>query len=86
MKDQKFKDLLDQNYAWPTLYKFQFIVLTQNIGIFIEEVKAHGLDLEFRASKNDKYTSIRFSLMADSSEMVMDLYRRAARVPGIISL
>ena len=87
MKDDQvdsFREKLDQHYAWPALYIFKFIVPQGKE----QEVKAlfpmH--ETRERASSQGKYTSVTAQVMMPSSEAVIDIYRKAATIEGLIAL
>jgi putative lipoic acid-binding regulatory protein len=81
---ENFKIQLDQYYAWPALYTFKFIVPAG---------KEPELKVLFpnhtsteRPSKNGNYTSITFDMMAPNSDAVIEFYKIASKIEGIIAL
>ena len=80
----KFRTQLESHYAWPELYTFKFIVPKDKA----EEVKIlfpRHVSTE-KPSKNGNYTSITFIMMMPSSEAVIEIYKAAANIEGIIAL
>jgi hypothetical protein len=79
-----FREKLDQHYSWPSLYVYKFIVPTGKE----EEVKQlfplHTVTEKL--SKQGKYTSITVQMMMPSSEAVIEVYLKAAKVEGIVAL
>ena len=82
--DSAFKKQLDDHYEWPSKYLFKFIVPSGREGAF--EHIFPGEDLKFRSSKGGKYISISADVVMNSSEEVMDIYRKAYEIEGVISL
>lgn len=79
-----FGEKLDKFYAWPSLYTFKFIVKTGQ-----EEDLRRLFPLHTdtsKASKNGNYTSVTFQMMMPSAQAVIDVYRKAAAIEGIIAL
>lgn len=80
----QFQEKLDQHYAWPALYTFKFIV-----------PKGKELELKLlfpnhtsseKQSKNGNYSSITLQIMASSSNAVIEVYKSASQIEGIIAL
>ncbi len=82
-KDQS-KQILDENHQWPCPYLFKFIVPTKNICQLTELFPND--QLQTRASKNGKYTSVTFESNMSSSKEVMEVYQKASTIPGVMSL
>lgn len=82
--DSAFKKQLDDHYEWPSKYLFKFIVPSGREGEF--EGIFPGEVLKFRSSKGGKYVSISADVVMTSSEEVMDIYRKAYKIEGVISL
>jgi uncharacterized protein len=79
-----FQQKLDQHYSWPSLYIFKFIVPKGKE----EEVK-RLLPMHTsteKSSREGKYTSITIQVMAQSSTTVIEVYRKAATIEGLIAL
>lgn len=79
-----FKERLDNNHAWPSMYMFKFIVPREQK----EEIDRLFPKNELRQkySKNGKYISITAEIMMGSSEEVMHIYERAHQVKDVIAL
>ncbi len=87
MDDQSinsFREKLDGHYAWPSLYTFKFIVPKGN------EDKVRALfpmhEPKERASKNGNYISFTTQMMMPSTDSVIELYLKAAKIDGVIAL
>lgn len=79
-----FSEKLDKFYAWPSLYTFKFIV---KAGQEDDVRKLFPLHTDTsRQSKNGNYTSITFQMMMPNAKAVIDVYKKAATIEGIIAL
>lgn len=81
---ERFGQRLDENHQWPCPYTFKFIVPSSNLDELTELFPDEKLS--FRESKNGKFTSVTMESTMCSSREVMDVYKKAARVPGVMSL
>ena len=82
--DSAFKQQLDDHHEWPSKYLFKFIVPN---GQELEFKNIFpGEALKFRFSKGKKYISISAHVIMNSSEEVMEIYRKAYKIEGVISL
>jgi len=79
-----FRDKLDKHYAWPSVYLFKFIVPTGKEDNVKKLFPLHTTSE--KRSKNGKYTSISVQMMMPSSDAVIDVYIRAAKIEGLIAL
>lgn len=84
----KLRVQLEQNYTWPTLYMFKFIVPAENDTI----ARVHNLfhagqaEVSQRPSANGKFISITAVEMMLTVESVLERYAEAEGIPGLISL
>ncbi len=79
-----FRERLEQEYSFPALYQFKFIVPQESLDDLLGIFTKH--DYQTRASKNGNYISVTANIMADSSDTIIEYYNRASVVKGIISL
>jgi uncharacterized protein len=79
-----FKEKLDRHYAWPSLYMFKFIVPRGKEGEVKSLFPSH--DTSERASNQGNYTSITIQMMMPSSEAVIEIYKQASSIQGLIAL
>lgn len=81
---EAFKQKLDQQHDWPSLYMFKFIVPTG------KENEVFALfpknDLTTKKSRKGNYTSVTAQVMMRSSEDVVDKYIEAHRIEGVLAL
>lgn len=87
MNDDKYRTLrakLTVFHAWPHSYVFKFIV-PQERRTELEEVFA-GHDYSTRESSGGRYTALTCTREMDSSEAVIEVYRRVDRIAGAFAL
>jgi uncharacterized protein len=86
MEDKRFEGLREKlaNLAWPSFYMFKFIVPrdkeSEVFAIFNNE------DVATKLSKNGKYISITSYRYMNSEDEVVDIYKEAAKIQGVIAL
>lgn len=81
---ENFKIQLDQYYAWPALYTFKFIVPTGKEADLKALFQNHTATE--RPSKKGNYTSVTIDVMAPNSDTVVEFYKAATKIEGIVSL
>jgi uncharacterized protein len=78
------KQKLDEQFAWPMLYMFKFIVPEANKEKVISLFNKH--DVSSRNSKNGNYVSLTIQMFMMSSEDVIEVYKKASTIDGLIAL
>ena len=82
--NQAFKDQLDLEHEWPSLYMFKFIVPkggeAQIEALFTPD------QISSKLSKRGNYVSVTAKLTMQSSEEVIAIYQAAYQIEGIIAL
>ena len=83
-KEKDFKELLNNQYNWPTDYLIKFIVTKE----FKEELLTvlGGHTAIEKPSSKGKYVSVSLRIKMDSADEVMALYTKASKVETVISL
>jgi uncharacterized protein len=81
---KSFQEQLDRHYAWPSLYTFKFIVSKGKEDEVRELFPMH--QPSERNSKNGNYISFTVQMMMPSSEAVLNVYRAASGIEGLIAL
>ncbi|MEO9966027.1 MAG: DUF493 family protein [Reichenbachiella sp.] len=81
---ESFKEKLDNNYSFPALYLFKFIVKPEQVEQIESLFPKHEVLL--KPSSGGKYVSTTIKIMASSSQEIIGLYKEAAKIEGIISL
>ncbi len=79
-----FKEKLDAEMAFPSLYMFKFIVPAGK-----EEEISNLLpnnEMTLKTSSKGKYVSATIKAMMPSSDAIIAVYRRASKIEGVISL
>lgn len=84
MKYQSLKDKLDDQYSWPTLYMFKFIVPKGKEGEIFEIFPTH--EVSTKESRQGNYISVTAKAMMASSDAVIEIYQKAEKVSGVVSL
>ena len=79
-----FKEKLDNTHSFPTLYVFKFIVKPHQVGEIEKLFPKH--EVVQKASSGGKYVSTTVKIMAASSQEIINHYKEAAKIEGIISL
>jgi uncharacterized protein len=83
--EDKFKELLNQEYTWPAQYTFKFIVAADQE----EAVKSlfnNEVEITRKLSSGGKYVSTTVYARMNNAEEIMTVYEAAANISGIISL
>jgi putative lipoic acid-binding regulatory protein len=89
MENDVFDGLKKQLEAleWPSIYFFKFIcpsddeVIAKIVGMFEAES-----DINFQPSKNGKYTSISIKEVMMNAESIIDIYKAASKIKGVMTL
>lgn len=81
---ESFKEKLDNTHSFPTLYVFKFIVKPDQVSEIEQIFPRHEVIL--KPSSGGKYVSTTVKIMASSSQEIIDRYKEAAKIEGIISL
>lgn len=88
MKDtfdrQAFKDKLEAQTTFPTLYMFKFIVpngIETHVAALLPNNK-----MTLKHSSQGKYVSATIKAMMPNSDSILDIYEKASEIEGVISL
>lgn len=79
-----FREKLDQHYSWPSLYMFKFIIPTGRENEIKKLFPNHSVSEKL--SREGKYTSVTIQMMMQSSDAVISIYVKAAKIEGIVAL
>ena len=84
----RLKGELEKSSEWPAEYLFKFIVPTSEEKTQkIEDIFNNmGAVMNTKKSKNENYTSVSVNVQMDSADSVIEKYKEAASIEGIISL
>ncbi|PKR80255.1 DUF493 domain-containing protein [Brumimicrobium salinarum] len=81
--DQLEKQLEKED--WPSLYLFKFIAPSDNKKIaMVTSIFNENSDINMRPSKKGTYTSISVKEVMMSAENVIKVYKKAAKIKGVI--
>ncbi len=72
---------------WPNVYFYKFIVLNENQ--LVDSVKSlfdDTAEITLNSSKNGKFMSVSIKEVAITVDSIIEKYRQAATIKGIISL
>jgi putative lipoic acid-binding regulatory protein len=81
---KSFQEKLDQHHSWPSVYTFKFIVPKEKANDLRELFPNHTSTEKISAKGN--FTSITFQMMMSSGEAVIEVYKTASKIEGIIAL
>lgn len=79
-----FREKLDGYYHWPSLYIFKFIVPKGQEEAVKNLFPLH--EATEKPSSNGNYISVTIQMMMPSSDAVVDVYRTASQIDGLIAL
>ncbi|HSI78509.1 MAG TPA: DUF493 family protein [Lunatimonas sp.] len=79
-----FKEKLDAETAFPSLYMFKFIVPSGKE----DEIAAllPNNEMTLKTSSKGNYVSATIKAMMPSSDAIIEVYRKASNIEGVISL
>ncbi|MDZ7774371.1 MAG: hypothetical protein U5L09_01535 [Bacteroidales bacterium] len=83
----KLKATLDKNHTWPGIYLFKFIIpdeptkLARVQELFDEEASVH-----YKKSRKGNFISVSGKEMMMNADEVIERYRKAENIQGIIML
>lgn len=81
------KKKLDEMGEFPQVYLFKFIVPSDNRSIaLVEALFDDQAQVSLRASKTGKYTSLSAKELMLSSEAVIERYKKANQIEGLMAL
>lgn len=85
---ERIKKTLDRNHDWPAVYMFKFIVPSDNKKIALVESLFNSKTAEIRSKQSAKgnYTSITIREVMTNAQKVMECYREASKIEGLIAL
>lgn len=84
---QKFKEKIVESTTFPSVYMFKFIVPSENRSIaLVENLFDPETDIHTKESGNGKYTSITGMQVVVNVEEIMEVYKKASKIKGIMFL
>ncbi|GGF34779.1 hypothetical protein GCM10011339_23830 [Echinicola rosea] len=79
-----FKEKLEEQTSFPALYMFKFIVPSGKEDEVKDLLPKH--EVVFKESAKGTYVSATIKAMMKDSQSIIDVYDRASKIEGIISL
>jgi hypothetical protein len=90
MKDEDFDSLrqkLNEGVSWPTVYFFKFIIPADNHKVAqVMALFGEDADITSRQSGQGNYIAISAKEVMLTPESVIEVYKKAAQVDGLIAL
>ncbi len=84
---EQFKNKLVETTSFPTVYMYKFIVEADNRNIaMVENLFDDDAEIHTKQSGNGKYISITCKQVSTSAEEIIELYRKASQIKGIMFL
>jgi putative lipoic acid-binding regulatory protein len=87
--DSRFEKLNEQleELEWPAVYYFKFIAPNEPKMIaLVTQLFNSESDINMRPSRKGNYTSINIKEVMVSAAAVIEIYKEAAKIKGLISL
>ena len=81
---EAFREKLDQEHQWPTVYMFKFVAPSDKVEAFKDLFKDESWEAKNSTAGN--YTSFTIKKMLNSSQEVVDMYLKAKKIEGLIAL
>jgi putative lipoic acid-binding regulatory protein len=87
-KYAKLKEQLKEGFTWPSLYMFKFIVPADNKRVAqVEQLfNTKEAQISMRTSSKGNFISLTAKELMLSPEKVIERYRQAENIEGVISL
>lgn len=82
----KIRELLDAEYTWPALYIFKFVVPKASLSDLEQILGEYKSFLTKKSSKTGKYISVTLNITMESTESVIDIYKKVKQVKGVMAL
>jgi uncharacterized protein len=84
---EKFKQKLIETTSFPSVYMFKFIIRSNNRNIaMVENLFGSESNILTKESEKGKYTSVTAKQVVINVEEIIDIYKRASSIEGIIFL
>lgn len=80
----KLRLVLDETVEFPTEYLFKFIVPKAEVHHVIALLD--GLDIEEKSSSNGNYISVSARKTFDTSEEIINIYKKVSTIKGLLAL
>lgn len=82
-----FREKLSQSMSFPGVYMFKFIITSEHRNIaLVDNLFGPEAEISSKESTEGKYTSITARQVVMNVDEIIDVYRKAARIKGIMFL
>lgn len=82
-----FKQKLIESTSFPTVYMYKFIISSEHRNIArVENLFEAGTDIHRKESSTGRYTSITAKMVVMHVDEIIDIYRRASAIEGVMFL
>jgi putative lipoic acid-binding regulatory protein len=83
----RFKDKLIETMTFPSVYMFKLIVPSENRSIALaENLFEEGADIHTKESGGGKYTSVTAKQVVMHVDEIINIYKKASTIKGVIFL
>lgn len=84
---EQFKEKLEQEHTFPSVYMFKFIIPADNKKMaLVEALFTEEAEVFQKTSSNGKYISITSKQVVMSSDEVIEVYKKATEIEGLMAL
>lgn len=84
---EQFKQKIEQEHSFPTVYMFKFIVPADNKKIaLVETLFAEEAELLQKESSSGKYISITSKQVMMNADEIVAIYKKAMEIEGLMAL
>lgn len=86
-KQNKMIDLLNDHHKWPDTFIFKFIYKSDpSTEKSLKDLFSDNSEFILKGSKKKNYSSMSVHHIASSGSEVMEIYKKASEIEGVISL
>ena len=86
-REEELKELLNKHHDWPATYNFKFIYKAdESTESSLKELFPIQSEITIKTSKKKNFNSMNVHHLASNSKEVLDIYDKASKIEGVISL
>lgn len=84
---EQFKVKLEQEHTFPSVYMFKFIIPADNKKMaLVEALFTEEAEVLQKASSSGKYISITSKQVVMSADEIIEIYKKATKIEGLMAL
>jgi hypothetical protein len=84
---EQFKEKLEQEHTFPSVYMFKFIIPSDNKKMaLVEALFSEEAEIHQKQSSSGKYISITSKQVVISSDEIIEVYKKAMTIEGLMAL